>query len=102
MQIRVTLEEANCELVALIGDEIILRDYDLDEFDVWQRSANHSGYTIIIDGIEHKFVRVATATDIQNCLILVGEESQSEHWHEDFELEDRKRMSEENKESQTA
>ena len=93
-QVRETLEESGCSLVALTphDGEVILKDNDLKTFQVWQRRDDYAGYVIVINGVGYEFVRSALASDLQYCLPIVP--PKTEHWHEDFELESRKREAE--------
>ena len=55
-QVRESLEKAGFELVEKNGDEVILKEIETLNLELWVKSDDAAGYVVEIDGIGYEFV----------------------------------------------
>ena len=55
-QIRETLEEAGFELIERNGDEVILKEIETLNLELWVKSDDYAGYVVEIDGVGYEFI----------------------------------------------
>jgi len=55
-QTRQAIDDAEYELIERRGNEVVLRDTELDRYELWTQNDGFAGYVVVIDGIGHEFV----------------------------------------------